>query len=61
MTRERRRQKLWAKLADLQRQYVRELVRHQAAADTLKAMTQVRADILKLENREAKERQREAA
>lgn len=61
MTRERRRQKLWQRLTDLQRQYLHQLVRHQETADTQKEMTKVRADIMKLEARDEKDKQRKAA
>jgi len=61
MTRERRRQKLWQQLTELQREYVRQLLRRQASAETLRKMTLVRADIMKLEARDEKDKQRKAA
>ena len=60
MTRERRRQKLWQQLTELQREYVRQLLRRQASAETLRKMTLVRADIMKLEARDEKDKQRAA-
>lgn len=61
MTRHRRMQKLWMKLTELQGQYVRQLVRHQPTAETQRQITLVRADIMKLEAREEKDRRRTAA
>ena len=61
MTRARRMQKLWSKLTELQREYTRQLLRRQATAETLRKMTLVRADIMKLEAREEKDKRRAAA
>lgn len=60
MTRERRRQKLWMKLTELQRQRQRQEERRASTAATLREMTLVRAEIIKLENREDREKQRAA-
>lgn len=60
MTREKRRQKLWNRLTELQRQFVRQILRRQSAAETQREMTLVRADIMKLEARDEKDKQRAA-
>lgn len=61
MTRARRMQKLWVQLTALQREYTRQLLRRQATAETQRKMTLVRADIMKLEAREEKDKRRAAA
>lgn len=61
MTRARRMQKLWLQLTALQREYTRQLLRRQATAETLRKMTLVRADIMKLEARDEKDKRRAAA
>ena len=60
MTREQRRQKLWNRLTELQRQRQRQEERRTSTAATLWEMTLVRAQIIKLENREDREKQRAA-
>lgn len=60
MTREQRRQKLWNRLTELQRQRQRQEERRTSTAATLREMTLVRAEIIKLENREDREKQRAA-
>ena len=61
MTREQRRQKLWNRLTELQRQRERQEQRRASTAATVREMVLTRAAIIKLENREDKERQRAAA
>jgi len=56
MTREQRRQKLWTRLTELGRQRERQEKRRASTAATVREMVLVRAAIIKLENREDKER-----
>lgn len=60
MTREQRRQKLWSRLTELGRQRERQEKRRASTAATVREMTLVRAEIIKIENRDDKEKQRAA-
>ena len=61
MTRERLMQKLWMRLTELQREYVRKKFRRLPTEDTERGMVRARLEIMRAEERAEKAKMRKAA